>query len=374
MAKVAVMSDIHLGVRQNSKVFLDHFLDFLDTTVIPTCKKNDVQELVIAGDLFDHRKLQNVELLHTLREVKQFYAKLVDTFHSIHILPGNHDIYHTNTLRVNSLEECIPAYCLNNRFNDGPIQLYMEPTAVNLSGLKVLMVPWICEENEKDVLQSIADNSSVCSHIIGHFHLRGYSLGHGQVAEDGHNDDLFSAYRSVGSGHFHTLSEKRVGNCLVQYLGCPYEMTWADWNDPKGFHLLDTETGLYEFHRNPRSLFHKIDWSEYAGGCWERKKVDHETIEKFRGSYCRVMVTEPTKGLDLFLTELEKVALDVKRVDKAISSDVSSDDSAIAASLDFDDAWPFLKKALDEGEPQVPKERLEKFLADVYKEAMLREV
>jgi hypothetical protein len=44
------------------------------------------------------------------------------------------------------------------------------------------------------------------------------------------------------------------------YTGTPYELTWVDYNDPKGFWIYDTITDTYEFIKNPHNIFEKIDY------------------------------------------------------------------------------------------------------------------
>ena len=60
------------------------------------------------------------------------------------------------------------------------------------------------------------------------------------------------------SGHFHHKSDN--GN--VYYLGNPYQITWSDYKDPRGFHIFDTETRELEFIKNPYEIFHKIYYDD----------------------------------------------------------------------------------------------------------------
>jgi hypothetical protein len=42
----------------------------------------------------------------------------------------------------------------------------------------------------------------------------------------------------------------------ISYLGTPYEITFADVNEKKGFHVFDTETRVMEFVPNENKLFY----------------------------------------------------------------------------------------------------------------------
>jgi hypothetical protein len=76
----------------------------------------------------------------------------------------------------------------------------------------------------------------------------------------GMNAEIFSRFERVMSGHFHTRSSQ--GN--VDYLGSQFEFTWADVDDPKFFHVLDTETREVTAVRNPITIFKKIIYDDVS--------------------------------------------------------------------------------------------------------------
>ena len=387
--KIAVLSDIHFGVRNNNPVYLDHFLKLFHEVFLPACRKENVTWCAIAGDVFDHRKMTNIDILRTVN--KRFWPYMIDQFTGgTVVIPGNHDIYHTNTLRVNALEEHLPIH--------PKIILLMKPTVWTFDRrLNVLFVPWICEENQDECIDALAKNAGTAfdvqyrhrnsdvSHVIGHFHLQGHNMGNGQVAEDGMKEDIFvGSYKSVASGHFHTLSKVyrhyyRQGEhrgTTIQYLGAPYEMTWGDWNDPKGFHFLNTENGEYEFVRNPYVLHKKIIYDD------TNFITSDEIIEEYRNTFVRLIITKKTQPsiFDAFVDSLEKVAYDVKIIDQTssipeIGSSPLTDNDLYAkiAGLDTDDVWAFIKQAIDEGSSSVDKAKLERFMGELYQEALLKQ-
>jgi hypothetical protein len=48
----------------------------------------------------------------------------------------------------------------------------------------------------------------------------------------------------------------------IKYLGTQLEFFWSDAGDPKGFHVLDTDTRELEKIYNPHTLFHKIVYDD----------------------------------------------------------------------------------------------------------------
>ena len=108
--------------------------------------------------------------------------------------------------------------------------------------------------------------------------------------DHGLNPDIFDKFQKVYSGHYHTRSD----NGKVFYLGNPYEMYWSDVNDPRGFHIFDTETLTHRSIDNPYKLFYNIYYedtpyqlfnaTEYENKIVKvivRKKSDPKSFEKF---------------------------------------------------------------------------------------------
>jgi len=65
---------------------------------------------------------------------------------------------------------------------------------------------------------------------------------------------VFRKFDMTLSGHFHTRSH--MDN--IWYLGSPFEQTWIDHGEDRGFHILDTDTHDLEFVPNPHKMFFKI--------------------------------------------------------------------------------------------------------------------
>jgi DNA repair exonuclease SbcCD nuclease subunit len=99
----------------------------------------------------------------------------------------------------------------------------------------------------KTPLQLISSTDATVA--FGHLEISGFAMYRGTVAHDGTDPDVFSKFDMVCTGHYHTKSN--AGN--IHYLGAPCEYTWSDFNDPRGFHIFDTETRELTFVQNPIS-------------------------------------------------------------------------------------------------------------------------
>ena len=74
---------------------------------------------------------------------------------------------------------------------------------------------------------------------MGHLELAGFAANKQVFMEHGYDRKLFDKFEKVFSGHYHTRST----DGKITYLGTnPYEIYWNDVDDPRGFHIFDTDT------------------------------------------------------------------------------------------------------------------------------------
>jgi DNA repair exonuclease SbcCD nuclease subunit len=247
---ILLTSDIHLGVKQNSEFFIYNTREFFLKQVAEQIEKNDVKEFWILGDLYDCRNNTNTLVNNVAMSIM---AKLLSSFPDlkINIITGNHDIYYKNTLDVSSLKVFI-------RFHER-LKIYNTIEEVNVGGLRTLIVPWIIKGNKMyDKFMAIVHNLELgeipkYDLCLGHFEINGFEVVNGVVAKSEFTTDLFKGFDKVFSGHFHLRREKEN----IQYLGCPYELTWNDYGDAKGLTLYNTDTRQATFVPNTVSPRHK---------------------------------------------------------------------------------------------------------------------
>jgi DNA repair exonuclease SbcCD nuclease subunit len=91
--------------------------------------------------------------------------------------------------------------------------------------------------------------------MLGHLPIMGFKLNNKRVNEHGLDTEiLFNNYNLVFSGHFHTRSNMQRAERKIEYIGNPYQLTFSDEGDERGFCILDLDTLDYEFINNNTSL------------------------------------------------------------------------------------------------------------------------
>jgi len=248
--KIAIITDQHFGARNDSPHFLDYYEKFYRDTFFPCLANNGITTVLILGDTFDRRKYINFYSLKRAKEM--FFDELARNNLEVYMLAGNHDTYFKNTNDVNSVDLLLNEY-ENIHVIDSPQTIHLNYGEV---GCDVLMMPWICAENYDESMLELKNNSaSLC---MGHFEIAGFTMHRGMTSDGGLSREIFRKFDMVFSGHFH----HRSTSDNITYLGNPYELTWQDYNDTRGFHLFDLSTRTLEFIPNPNVMYHRIVYDD----------------------------------------------------------------------------------------------------------------
>jgi DNA repair exonuclease SbcCD nuclease subunit len=215
--KAAVFTDIHFGMKGNSKVHNQDCEDFVDW-FIETAKANGCETGIFCGDWHHNRNSLNLTTMDaTIRSME----KLGAAFEQFFFFDGNHDLYYKDKRTVNStaFAKHIPG-----------ITFIDEMTTID----DVTIVPWLVGDEWKKLKHLKS------KYIFGHFELPTFFMNamvqmpdHGELrAED------FVNQKYVFSGHFH----KRQQQGAVHYLGNAFPHNYADaWDDDRGMMVLDRD-------------------------------------------------------------------------------------------------------------------------------------
>ena len=88
--KVALISDLHFGIKKNDKIFQESQLKFFKEQLVDELKKRDINKIFVLGDIFDTRQSVNVQ---TENVVLDLFRNTFKDF-EVHVIVGNHDLYY----------------------------------------------------------------------------------------------------------------------------------------------------------------------------------------------------------------------------------------------------------------------------------------
>lgn len=357
MAKVALIADTHIGVRNDNPTFYNYFEKSFNQ-FFSIIDEQNIKHIIHLGDLFDRRKYINFRTSNFARE--SFLEPLDKRGINIHIIAGNHDIYWRNDHSINALDEIV-----SNRYNN--IKIYTTPELITIDGCDIQLMPWICESNEAISIEAIKNSKSEI--LMGHLEISGFQMYKGTVSDHGISGDIFSRYDYVFSGHFHHKSSN--GN--IHYLGAFAEYTWSDYNDPRGFHIFDTQTRDLKFYQNNNHIFKMVAYDDVKHKDI-LEKINSTDYSKFANCYVKVICVNKNNpyAFDSFLDKLYKVGpIDISIVeDVSLFKDNGEDDVVDQA----EDTRTILDKYVSGLTLNVDNDRMKSYMKNIYDEAVSLEV
>ena len=288
--QVAILNDTHCGIRNSSEVMMNYQEKFYRDVFFPYLLKNGITKILHLGDYYDNRKFINFKALEHNRKI--FLEKLREYKIHMDIIPGNHDVFYKNTNDLNSLKELLGHYMAE-------VRIIEKPMVVQYGNTDVALMPWINEENEEESLKFL--KTCKASILGAHLELEGFEMSAGMPCMQGMSSDKFSRFDMVMSGHFHTKSN--IGN--IHYLGSQMEFFWSDVNDPKYFHVFDTDKRTLTPVQNTVRLYEKIYYDDTV----EKADFKYRTgkLPNVTDMFVKVIVVnkKDPKLFEHFLTRLQ---------------------------------------------------------------------
>lgn len=266
--KVAIFSDLHLGIYGNSTDWHDIALKWADW-IVKDLKKNNIKDILFLGDFFHNRSEISVLTTHVASEI---ISKFKD-FNMIMVI-GNHDCFYKNRADIHSLG------MLKGHDN---LTIVDECLKIESFGKSLLFVPWFV-----DVPVGKYD------YIFGHFEIVSFKMNNFKICDHGLQPSalLKGMTDHVFSGHFHNRHSKEYKEGSIHYVGNTFPMDFSDVGNTRGYHILDVESGEIEFFENPISpKFVKILLSEI-------EQVESSTI---KGNIVKMII-----DVDMDDPEIEK--------------------------------------------------------------------
>jgi DNA repair exonuclease SbcCD nuclease subunit len=318
--KAAVFTDIHFGLKGNSRVHNDDCEEFVDW-FIEQAKENNCETAIFCGDWHHNRNSLNLTTMDaTIRSLE----KLGSSFEQFYMFAGNHDLYYKDKRDVTSTEFArhIPGVTVVDKIIEND---------------DVAMVPWLVG----DEWQKIEKIKS--KYMFGHFELPHFYMN-AMVQMPEHGDlraEHFKHQDYVFSGHFH----KRQVKGKIHYIGNAFPHNYADaGDDERGMMILDRENGKEPEYINwwncPKYRTVKLsqlldpDANIIKPKMYLRVTIDvpisYEEAQFIKETYiaqnnCREITLIPQKQIEEITTDLDITQFE--SVDQIVSNEITAIDS-----------------------------------------------
>lgn len=224
--KAAVFTDIHFGLKGNSRVHNEDCEEFIDW-YISTAKEHGCETGIFCGDWHHNRNSLN---LTTMDATIRCMEKLGQAFEQFFFFDGNHDLYYKDKRDINST--AFSRYIPGITFID-------EITTID----DVTLVPWLVGDEWKKM------SKIKSKYVFGHFELPSFYMN-AMVQMPDHGDlkaEHFVEPDYVFSGHFH----KRQKSGKIHYIGNAFPHNYADaGDDDRGMMILDRENNAEPLYLN----------------------------------------------------------------------------------------------------------------------------
>lgn len=274
--KIGIFTDIHWGKSRDNVKKLKNASEFIDKFINEMLKAK-VKTVFFLGDWYDHRNSVNVNTGYT---AYNSIKKLCKHFKVFMIL-GNHDTYYKHSVEVNSIK---PYESLNN------LTIISKTTECDVNGKKILLCPWgfnILKHKDKEY-----------DYLFGHFEPNGANLiatAPMIMQNSTYNmNDLCTLAPIVFSGHYHVQKSYPTEKGTYISVGCPLELDWGDYQNKKGFYIIDIAKNERELIENDFSPQHiKYYWSRLKKG---EQELSEELI---KNNYVKIIIDDKYKYEDI---------------------------------------------------------------------------
>lgn len=202
----ACFTDIHYGLKQNSRLHLDDCHRYVDWFIAES-KSRNAETCIFLGDWSHHRSSVNVATMNaSIKDLK----KINDAFEKVYFITGNHDLYYRDKRELNSIEyarDLDNFVMIDEHFSEGDVTI----------------IPWLVGDEWKKV-QKIKTK-----YLFGHLELPYFKMN--AMIEMPDHGGLKASHLTgpeyVFSGHFH----KRQYKNNIHYIGNAFPHNYADVDD-----------------------------------------------------------------------------------------------------------------------------------------------
>ena len=320
--KAAVFTDIHFGLKSNSKIHNDDCERFIDW-YIETAKAQGCDVGIFTGDWHHNRSALN---LTTMDASLRSLEKLGKAFKEFYFFPGNHDLYYKDKRDIHSVVfgKHVPG-----------VTVVTEPQVID----DVALVPWLVGEEWKQVAKM------KCKYMFGHFELPNFKMNAMvEMPDTGEiKADDFQYQEMVFTGHFHKRQQRKN----IYYIGNAFPHNYADaWDDERGMMVLEwgSEPEFIDWPDCPKyrtiplsRLLDKTEEILTPKNLYLRVTLDIDISyeeanfikENFSSQYdVREIALLPDTSADDEMNKLEPGEIDFESVDQIVTDQITKIDTA----------------------------------------------
>lgn len=229
MNKILLTGDLHIS----KGIFVDIGLDYLEH-LTDFCKEHDDKiEIVFLGDIFEKSaRIYNEAFVPVFKKLHEMSKTINMSF-----IVGNHDIYSAN-------------------MEDSIVHTFSASGRVIKDWYSKHGLDFLSYTKDEEKLLHFINSNEVKKYLFTHLSIADFKFDNNYHVNEkiAFKPDLFSDYMNVFSGHFHNHQSKHN----IVYVGSPYQITFSEEGQKKGFVLLDYENSyqwkFVEYNNAPEHL------------------------------------------------------------------------------------------------------------------------
>lgn len=229
-----ISNDWHLKT-QNLDVILDAVV-----RQVNWCVDNDVKELYIAGDVFESRSSQRIDVMMKFMDILD-HAAMCGV--NITAIAGNHD-----KSMYKSEESFLAPFMHHPSMN-----LIVSHDLFHVGNLDLYFIPFFTDDILIEKIESIVVDPSKKSILISHFAVHGSINNDGTEVHSSINGTLLNKFYSVLLGHYHDMHSPLKN---VYHLPSIVQHNFGE-NSDKGFTVL-YDDGSHELVRDEIRRFETV--------------------------------------------------------------------------------------------------------------------
>jgi len=249
-------------------------------TMLEDAKAKGCTGMVHGGDLTEERNPDSL----SLTAAADAFGLALSWGWDVWGAAGNHDgaLFELSSSSFEAMGK------LNDKF-----LVYHEPTFTQVGPSGFLFVPYLHKKSPKEVMDmaiaSVPAGSKV-DYVFAHYAYAGVQIGAGNLILPGdHLDSSFLHTLGAKVAFFAHIHKQQLikGDIPVVFPGSPVINNFGERNDAKGYVILDTDTGKWEFVQlAPARKWVQVDWKELGTGVTKGiGKFNPNDIVKIVGEY-----------------------------------------------------------------------------------------